>query len=69
MSEAIEEDDAMSEDVTAAFEGFDIDGISAEELSYWSKLAPEDQKLTVVEDRPVTGSPTSSKSLEKAERG
>lgn len=66
MSATTEKDDAMSEDVAAAFEGFDIDGISAEDLQHWSQLAPEDQKLTEVEDLSVVHSITSSKSLEQA---
>lgn len=70
MSEATEEDFATSEDVAAAFEGFDTEGISTEELKHWSQLAPEDQKLAEVEDLPIIRSTTtSSKSLERAERG
>lgn len=69
MSEATEEDFAASEDIAAAFEGFDTEGISTEELKHWSQLAPEDQKLAEVEDLPIIRSTTSSKSLEQAERG
>ncbi len=68
MYEAMDGEDAMSEDIATTFEGFDIDGISAEELKHWSQLAPEDQKLVEVEDLPVMISTTSSKSLEHAER-
>jgi len=68
MCEAAEGDVATSEDFAAAFEGFDTEGISAEELKYWSQLAPEDQKLAEVEDLPAIRSTTSSKSLEEAER-
>lgn len=60
------EGDEITEDVAAAFEGFDIDGISAEELKYWSQLAPNDQKLVQVvqvDDSPGCTSPVSSKSL------
>lgn len=66
MSGATEEEDAFSEDVATTFEDFEIEGISAEELKYWSQLAPNDQKLVQVirvDDSPDCTSPASSKSL------
>lgn len=48
----------------AAFEDFEVDGISPEEMKYWSKLAPEDQKLAEVQNSPIYTSKTPSKSLD-----
>ena len=66
----IEEDyDLTSEesDVEVVQETFDVEGISAEELRYWSELAPQDQKLTKMEPSAVESRMMSSKSLDQAE--
>ena len=53
-------------DVEVVQETFDVEGISAEELRYWSELAPQDQKLTKMEPS-VENRTISSKSLDQAE--
>lgn len=42
-----EEDDAKM------YDDFDIEGVSKEEMAFWSQLAPAGQKLTDVETSPV----------------
>ena len=66
----IEEDYGVTSeesDVEGVQETFDVEGISAEELRYWSELAPQDQKLTEVEPSAVENGTMSSKSLDLAE--
>ena len=66
----MEEDyDVTSEesDVEVVQETFDVEGISTEELRYWSKLAPQDQKLTKMEPSAVESRMMSSKSLDQVE--
>lgn len=44
---------------SAMQEGFDIEGISAEELQCWSQLAPNDQKLALAAGSPAKRPTTS----------
>ncbi len=49
------------EDNAKMYEDFDIQGVSKEELAFWSQLAPADQKLTDAETLPQKSQPKSNK--------
>lgn len=63
---SIAEETSFPEDSDSAVvgEAFDVEGISVEELSYWSKLAPEDQKLNGSDEGSSEEPMLSSKSLD-----
>ena len=48
-------------DVAAAHDYFEIEGVSQEELRYWSQLAPQDQKLDAVDEMLAEGTSISGK--------
>ncbi len=49
------------EDDTTMYEGFDIQGVSREEIAFWSELAPAGQKLTDIETSPRKMRPKTEK--------